>query len=119
MKKARVKLEAMPRNSSLRPRRSIRPRRDPLESESQKQALKRHFEYLNRFANDIILLTDQKWNILEANERAVHAYGYGRQALLKLHLRDLRVPGERGKLAAEYRRTEKESGSIFTRRSSA
>ncbi len=56
---------------------------------------KQHFDYLTRYANDIILLCDEQGNILEANERAVAAYGYDRETLLKMNLRDLRQPGER------------------------
>ena len=40
-------------------------------------------------------------------------YGFNRDALLKLNLRDLRVPAERGKLAAEYKKAEERLGWIF------
>jgi len=32
--------------------------------------------HLNQHASDIIMLFDQDWRILEANERAVEVYGY-------------------------------------------
>ncbi len=84
-----------------------------LETENQRLALAQHFDYLTRYANDIILLSDEKWQILEANERAMLAYGRNREELLKMNLRDLRVPDERSKLAAEYKQTEEMLGAIF------
>jgi PAS domain S-box-containing protein len=84
-----------------------------LEAESQKQALVQHFDYLSRYANDIILLTDEHGNIVEANERALLSYGYGRETLAKMNLRDLHMPAERDKLAAEYNQVEGHLGLIF------
>jgi PAS domain S-box-containing protein len=84
-----------------------------LEAEGQQRALVQHFDYLTRYANDIILLSDKQWNILETNERALVTYGFNREALLKMNLRDLRVPGERSKLAAEYKHAEERLGWIF------
>lgn len=40
----------------------------------QEEALRR-YEHLSRYANDIILLLNQDFKIIEANERAVEAYG--------------------------------------------
>ena len=54
-----------------------------LEAEGQRRALEQHFDYLTRYANDIILLSDEYGNIIEANERAMVSYGYGREELLK------------------------------------
>jgi PAS domain S-box-containing protein len=53
--------------------------------------------HINRFANDIILLLDKDWRILEANERAVQAYGYTQAELMTMNLSDLRVPSERAR----------------------
>ena len=94
-------------------RQNTRFRLRQLEAESQKQALVQHFDYLTRYANDIILLCDEKGDILEANERAVLTYGYGQEALLKMNLRDLRVPEERDKLAAQMRQAEEWQGLLF------
>jgi len=74
--------------------------RQQYRSESERRALSQRYEYLTKYANDIILLTDKDEKIIEANDRAVDSYGYGRDELLHLHLRDLvperrseRVPG--------------------------
>ncbi len=94
-------------------RQNTRFRQRQFEAADQRQALVQHFDYLTRYANDIILLSDEKGEILEANERALGTYGYGRETLLKMNLRDLRVIEEQGKLTAAYRTVEEKSGSIF------
>jgi len=53
-------------------RRDTRPR-------SERRALLGHYDYLTRFANDIILLTNEKGEVLEANDRAIATYGYPRE----------------------------------------
>ena len=59
------------------------------EVERERRALAQRYEYLTRFANDIILVTDQNLKIVEANNKAVASYGYEREELLKLHLINL------------------------------
>jgi PAS domain S-box-containing protein len=63
--------------------------RQQYETESQRRALAQRYEYLTRHANDTILIMDQDWKIIEANDRAVAAYGYPREELLGLHLWEL------------------------------
>jgi len=63
--------------------------RDQYEAELARKALSHHFQYLTKYANDIILLMDSEWNIVEANDRAVESYGYPREALVGLGLRTL------------------------------
>jgi len=60
------------------------------EAHLREQALVRHFEYLSRFANDIVLLTDESGVIVEANDRAVAAYGYPHEELIGLPMNRLR-----------------------------
>jgi PAS domain S-box-containing protein len=50
----------------------------------EREMLMRHFEYLTKYANDIILVTDEAGNLVEANERAQQAYGYRREELLHM-----------------------------------
>ena len=63
--------------------------RQQYESESERLALFQRYEYLTKFANDIILVMDQDWKIVEANDRAVGSYGYAKDELFSLHLWDL------------------------------
>lgn len=62
------------------------------EFEQERKVILERFEYLNKYANDIILLLDEQGQIVEANERAVTAYGYSREKLLKLNFQKLRDP---------------------------
>ncbi|MHB9012678.1 MAG: PAS domain S-box protein [Ignavibacteriaceae bacterium] len=57
--------------------------------ELELKSLKAHLEYIVKFSNDIILLEDEDWNIVEANERAVQAFQYSIYDLRKLNIIDL------------------------------
>ncbi len=94
-------------------RQNARFRLSQLEAENQRQALVQHFDFLTRYANDIIILADEKWNMLEVNERALVTYGYDREALLKMNIRDMRIPEERDKLAVQTRQLDHELGLVF------
>lgn len=47
----------------------------------ERQALVRHFDYLTRYANDIVLLFDDDGKLREVNNRGESAYGYERETL--------------------------------------
>jgi PAS domain S-box-containing protein len=91
----------------------IRFYRRQYETERGRRALAQRYEYLTRFANDIILVTDHKLRIVEANNRAIASYGYKREELLSLHLRDLYPPGSEQVLITLLRHVEEKSGLIF------
>jgi PAS domain S-box-containing protein len=63
-------------------------------AEVERAMLMKHFEYLSRYANDIIMLADEDGNIVEANQRAEQVYGYSREELLRKRIPDLRDPEE-------------------------
>jgi diguanylate cyclase (GGDEF)-like protein/PAS domain S-box-containing protein len=71
------------------------------EARLREQALVRHFEYLSRFANDIVLLTDDKGCIVEANDRALSAYGYPKERLLGMPMSALREPSASPRFPAQ------------------
>jgi len=60
----------------------------------EREILLKHFEHLTKYANDIILVIDVTGRILEANERAVEAYGYTREELLRMGIPDIRLPAD-------------------------
>lgn len=74
------------------------------QGELERQALVQHFNYLTRYANDIILLMDDTGRITEANERAITAYGYTHDELLQLTIRDVRAPEALADLASDWGR---------------
>lgn len=76
--------------------------------ESERFALSRHYLNLAKYANDIILLTDERQKVIEANERALHSYGYTRGGMLALPFKALWPANRRGDCAQALRRTEHE-----------
>jgi PAS domain S-box-containing protein len=59
-------------------------------SERERLLLVKHFDYLVKYANDIIILSDLNGNIIEVNDKAVSIYGYTRNELLKINIQYLR-----------------------------
>jgi two-component system, cell cycle sensor histidine kinase and response regulator CckA len=60
-----------------------------IDSQQERQALIQHFDYLMRYANDVIFLSNEELRIIEANERAEHTYGYSHEELLNLYITDI------------------------------
>ena len=66
--------------------------------------LQQHFAIAGRMVHDIVLLIDTAdMRIVEANDRALEAYGYTREELLGRNVRDLQVPGSVTALTAAAR----------------
>jgi PAS domain S-box-containing protein len=84
--------------------------------EQERQAIRNHFDYLVKFANDIILLLDQEGNLKEVNDRAAAAYGYSREELLQLNIRDLLPADELPMLIRCSREQLAGKGKIYERR---
>jgi PAS domain S-box-containing protein len=79
----------------------------------EREALVRHFDYLARYANDIVLLLDEQGRIVEVNDRAVSAYGYTRDELLQHHIRDLRAPETLAVFESQFQRAAEPGGVLF------
>ncbi len=81
--------------------------------ELEKKVLEKHYSYLMKNANDIILLLNEGGNIIEANDRALSAYGYSRDELLELNVYDIRSE-ETGELVTrEMEEVTNRGGLIF------
>src|SRR5512133_548718 len=72
----------------------------------------RRLAMLAENAHDILLMFDGEGRIVEANSRAVAVYGWSREALLKLDVRQIRAPGAQEELAEQLARAS--SGERFT-----
>ncbi len=86
--------------------------RDKQQEELNRQAIMKHFDFVMKHGNDIILLIDNDLNIVEANERAVVSYGYPRNKLLGMSVSDLRTPDETP-LLSEHVKNLNENGSSY------
>lgn len=83
------------------------------EAEHERQLLLKRYEVLSRFANDIILLIDEAGQIVDANEQAVLAYGYGRDELLGLSRKEIRAPDAAGDSEEIIRKVRDQKGLIY------
>jgi PAS domain S-box-containing protein len=94
-------------------RRESQQYRQLYELEAQRRTLANRYEYLNRYANDIIILLDESGRIVEANERAIEAYAYPGDHLLGSNVRDLRDPSAMADMEGQWRAAETSEGIVF------
>ena len=71
---------------------NVRFYREKYETELDHLALRKHFDYILKYANDIIFLTDRNSMIIEANDRATEIYQYAREELIGLNMNKIRAP---------------------------
>jgi PAS domain S-box-containing protein len=81
------------------------------QAEIEAQALRSHFEYLVKYANDIILLADADYRIVEANDCALETYGYTREEILGRPLAALVSSEDRPSYRARLRKIQ-QKGTI-------
>lgn len=70
--------------------------------ETDKQALIKHFDYILKYANDLIFLVDDKLKIIEANDKVFETYGYPQKDLIGMKASDLRAQSEVSALNEQY-----------------
>ncbi|MBU0592159.1 MAG: GAF domain-containing protein [Gammaproteobacteria bacterium] len=58
----------------------------------ERDMLVQHYDYLTKFANDLILVEDEHGMIIEANERVLTESGYSREEALRMNVRDFLSP---------------------------
>lgn len=68
---------------------AYRYRNQILRHERENSALLQRLDNLSRHANDIILLCDQSGGVIDANKRALDAYGYSLESLKNMNIRQL------------------------------
>ncbi len=87
--------------------------RKQFENERDRRALVQHFEYLTRYANDIILLVNADLQIVEANERALQTYGYPVEELIGMPMARLRPQERREDFIQRIRQAETRDGLVY------
>jgi PAS domain S-box-containing protein len=85
--------------------------RQILRAEAEGLQYQRRLSALAEFANESVLLLADDGQILDANDRAIEMYGYAREELLRLNIRDLRAPDQRTGIDDDFRRA-REAGDI-------
>jgi PAS domain S-box-containing protein len=73
--------------------------RERYKEDLNRQAIMKHFDFVMKHGNDIILLIDSDMTIVEANDRAIQTYGYSRDKLIGMNIVDIRTPEEVTKLS--------------------
>jgi PAS domain S-box-containing protein/putative nucleotidyltransferase with HDIG domain len=63
-----------------------------LQDVREKEVLLEKYALLSRYANDVILLLDKDFRIIEFNEKAIETYGYSREQFNKMAAVELRIP---------------------------
>ena len=81
-------------------------------SEIAHRALLDQYNYLSRFANDVVLLLDDEGGILTANDRAADVYGYSLDELRGMNIQQLRATASRSAFTAEWK-LARERGSLM------
>lgn len=84
-----------------------------LRMEQRSRELAARLALLSRHANDIILITDDTWCILDANQRACEAYGYSLSDLLGRNLHALASPGGRSSFELGLRSLRSSQKALF------
>lgn len=87
--------------------------REKYETELDRLALIKHFDYILKFANDIILLINSDLKIVEANDMALVTYGYTREEFIGLSIKDIRAPETVSQIDADIRRVQKDESVTF------
>jgi PAS domain S-box-containing protein len=87
--------------------------REKYENELDHLALVKHFDYILKFANDIILLFDKNLNIVEANDRALETYMYTRNEFIGLNISKIRAPETLPKLQDQLKTVDENESATF------
>jgi two-component system, sensor histidine kinase and response regulator len=75
--------------------------------------LRKRFEYLTLYANDIILLTNETGEIIEANNQACLTYGYSTAELENMNIGDLYPIEKKSDLFRLLKKIEENDGLVF------
>jgi len=81
--------------------------------EKERRSLAQRYEYLTRYANDIILVADKDQRIVDANDRALQAYGYNKEELEQMLLRDLYADPPQIDLENRLQPVNEQGGQVF------
>ncbi len=92
---------------------NVRFYREKYESELDHLALRKHFDYILKYANDIIFLTDRDLIIIEANDRALEVYEWERSELIGMGLSKITAFSSQKTLDSEKKALEKKGFSTF------
>ncbi|WP_084199476.1 bifunctional diguanylate cyclase/phosphodiesterase [Noviherbaspirillum autotrophicum] len=88
-------------------------RLEALQAAAERQRLQRQYDYLSRYANDMIILADAKGHILEANDKTSQLLGLTHDALLRMCIEDLFPPSCHALLESTLAKLRDEGTAVF------
>lgn len=84
-----------------------------LEAEVQRRLLQKQYDYLSKYANDMIILTDADYRILEVNDKTLQVLGSGAGSLAGESFDALSIPDGRERLQNDLRLLRHEGAALF------
>jgi PAS domain S-box-containing protein len=87
--------------------------RKQAEADHERVAQFERLAQLMKCASDIILLTNEDGQIIEANDRALETYGYSPAELRQQTIEDLRTPESRAELPQQTEQLETDGRAVF------
>ncbi|MFA5190613.1 MAG: PAS domain S-box protein [Verrucomicrobiia bacterium] len=87
--------------------------RHQLSLERERKALADRLALLMHHANDIVVMADAEWRIVEANDRALETYGYTPAEIRQIKILDLRAPETRDKFSSQMEAVKTQGSAIF------
>ncbi len=81
--------------------------------ELEKNVLAKHFDYLIKYANDIILLINPDGVIVEANNKAVMTYGFEKDELIGMDIKNLLDNVEQNSMLQLMAKIDEEDGVLI------
>ncbi|MCX6152211.1 MAG: PAS domain S-box protein [Ignavibacteriales bacterium] len=83
------------------------------EIEIERQALIKHFDYMTKYANDIIWLMDFNGKFIDVNDKAVKVYGYSKEEFLKINIKSFRLKEELQLVEQQMQLADEKMGIVF------
>jgi PAS domain S-box-containing protein len=87
--------------------------RERYEAELNRLALFKHFDYILKFANDIIFLLDKDLKIVEANDRALEVYMFSRDEMTGMNLEKLQSPETLSEIGEQIKVVNENGSATF------
>jgi PAS domain S-box-containing protein len=87
--------------------------RKQYEAELERKAVVTHFDHIIKYANDIIMLSNMDGRIVEVNDQACRTYGYTRDEMFQLNIRDIRTLESISQSEMQMKQVEKQNGMVF------
>ena len=81
--------------------------------ELDRESLLKHFDHIVKYANDSIILHDKNLNIVKVNDKALQSYGYSREEMIGMNMRDIVSQENQAQMQEMISNLEESRGQIF------